>query len=96
MESEANRREHAVEKFGVRKVVIYVILVVWALINLFPVYWMFTFSLKTNEEIFGKNLIAPTFPGYLHQSIFKISNKRFVQIAAHENNSRIPIIVFFF
>lgn len=57
MESDA-RREHAVEKFGVRKVVIYVILVLWALINLFPVYWMFTFSLKTNEEIFGKNLIG--------------------------------------
>ena len=57
MESEV-RREHAVEKFGARKVVIYVILVLWALINLFPVYWMFTFSLKTNEEIFGKNLIG--------------------------------------
>ena len=57
MESDA-RREHAVEKFGVRKVVIYVILVLWALINLFPVYWMFTFSLKSNEEIFGKNLIG--------------------------------------
>ena len=58
MESEVSRREHAVEKFGVRKVVIYVILVLWALINLFPVYWMFTFSLKSNEEIFGKNLIG--------------------------------------
>ena len=57
MESEV-RREHAVEKFGARKVVIYVILVLWALLNLFPVYWMFTFSLKTNEEIFGKNLIG--------------------------------------
>ena len=57
MESEV-RREHAVEKFGARKVIIYVILILWALINLFPVYWMFTFSLKTNEEIFGKNLIG--------------------------------------
>lgn len=28
----------------------------WAIINLFPVYWMFTFSLKSNEEIFGKNV----------------------------------------
>jgi raffinose/stachyose/melibiose transport system permease protein len=57
MESEV-RREHAVEKFGARKVIIYVILVLWALLNLFPVYWMFTFSLKSNEEIFGKNLIG--------------------------------------
>ncbi|MBQ6371641.1 MAG: carbohydrate ABC transporter permease [Oscillospiraceae bacterium] len=28
------------------------------LINLFPVYWMFTFSLKSNEEIFGSNVIG--------------------------------------
>ncbi len=35
---------------------IYIGLVFWALINLFPVYWMFTFSLKNNEEIFGANV----------------------------------------
>jgi raffinose/stachyose/melibiose transport system permease protein len=57
MESDV-RREHAVEKVGARKIIIYVILVLWALLNLFPVYWMFTFSLKSNEEIFGKNLIG--------------------------------------
>ena len=34
----------------------YVGLILWAFINLFPVYWMFTFSLKSNEEIFGKNV----------------------------------------
>lgn len=34
----------------------YVVLVFWALVNLFPVYWMFTFSLKNNEEIFGDNV----------------------------------------
>ncbi|MBQ8137631.1 MAG: carbohydrate ABC transporter permease, partial [Clostridia bacterium] len=33
-------------------------LVVWALICLFPVYWMFTFSLKTNNEIFGENVMG--------------------------------------
>ena len=37
---------------------IYVGLLLWTLVNLFPVYWMFTFSLKTNEEIFGKNVIG--------------------------------------
>jgi len=57
MESDV-RREHAVEKVGARKIIIYVILFLWALLNLFPVYWMFTFSLKSNEEIFGKNLIG--------------------------------------
>jgi len=50
--------DHSVEKLSVRKVGIYVILVLWAIVNLFPIYWMFTFSLKTNEEIFGKNLIG--------------------------------------
>ena len=35
---------------------LYFFLILWAFINLFPVYWMFTFSLKTNEEIFGKNV----------------------------------------
>ena len=36
----------------------YVILIFWALINLFPLYWMVTFSLKTNAEIFGGNMIG--------------------------------------
>ena len=34
----------------------YIGLGLWALINLFPVYWMFTFSLKNNAEIFGENV----------------------------------------
>ena len=34
----------------------YVVLVIWAIIDLFPIYWMFTFSLKNNEEIFGENV----------------------------------------
>ena len=34
----------------------YTLLIIWALVNLFPVYWMFTFSLKNNEEIFGDNV----------------------------------------
>ena len=38
------------------RILIYIGLVFWALINLFPVYWMFTFSLKDNEEIFGANV----------------------------------------
>ena len=36
----------------------YVVLVLWAFISVFPVYWMLTFSLKTNEEIFGENVIG--------------------------------------
>lgn len=36
----------------------YFILCFWALVNLFPIYWMFTFSLKNNEEIFGENVVG--------------------------------------
>ena len=42
----------------VKKAAIYIGLIFWMLINLFPVYWMFTFSLKNNEEIFGSNVIG--------------------------------------
>ena len=38
------------------KTLIYILLVFWALVNLFPIYWMFTFSLKSNKEIFGENV----------------------------------------
>ena len=40
------------------RVLIYVGLIFWMLINLFPVYWMFTFSLKNNAEIFGENVVG--------------------------------------
>lgn len=36
----------------------YVLLVFWALLQLFPLYWVFTFSLKNNSEIFGENPIG--------------------------------------
>ncbi len=42
----------------VAKVFIWILLIFWALINLFPIYFMFTFSLKDNEEIFGENIIG--------------------------------------
>ncbi|MBQ7614618.1 MAG: carbohydrate ABC transporter permease [Butyrivibrio sp.] len=40
------------------KVLMYIFLVFWALVNLFPIYFMFTFSLKSNEEIFGSNIVG--------------------------------------
>ncbi len=39
-----------------KEVIVYIFLSIWALLNLFPVYWMFTFSLKSNAEIFGVNV----------------------------------------
>lgn len=42
---------------GVR-ILVYILLIVWAFINIFPIYFMFTFSLKSNEEIFGENVVG--------------------------------------
>ena len=41
-----------------KEVLIYIGLAIWMIVNLFPVYWMFTFSLKSNPEIFGDNVIG--------------------------------------
>lgn len=56
------KKENDLSQYQVRKTnkfvktLIYIGLLLWALVNLFPIYWMFTFSLKSNEEIFGKNV----------------------------------------
>ncbi|MGN0403060.1 MAG: carbohydrate ABC transporter permease [Acetatifactor sp.] len=41
-----------------KETLVYLLLSFWALVNLFPVYWMFTFSLKSNDEIFGENVVG--------------------------------------
>ena len=46
------------ESSKVGKVFVYIMLLFWTFINLFPIYWMFTFSLKNNEEIFGANVVG--------------------------------------
>lgn len=40
------------------KVFTYIFLIIWAVINIFPIYFMFTFSLKANDEIFGENIVG--------------------------------------
>ena len=45
-------------KFKIKTIFTYIILGIWAIINLFPLYWLFTFSLKSNKEIFGGNVIG--------------------------------------
>jgi len=37
---------------------VYGILFIWAFIQIFPIYWLITFSLKSNSEIFGGNAIG--------------------------------------
>ena len=54
-------RKNDVSAYQVRKtnkaldVIIWIFLFLWAVINLFPLYWMFTFSLKDNEQILTTN-----------------------------------------
>ena len=40
------------------RTIVYIVLILWAVISIFPVYWMLTFSLKTNPEIFGENVVG--------------------------------------
>lgn len=46
------------KKVKLSKSILYMILIVWAVIQLFPLYYLFTFSLKTNAEILGENIIG--------------------------------------
>ena len=46
------------EKQTVKKIIKYSILLIWTFVSVFPIYWMFTFSLKDNAEIFGENIIG--------------------------------------
>ncbi len=43
------------EKSPIKSIFKYLVLIFVALIQLFPLYWLFTFSLKNNVEIFGDN-----------------------------------------
>lgn len=46
------------KKLTLSQIIIYGILSIWAIIQIFPLYWMLTFSLKENKEIFGDNIIG--------------------------------------
>ncbi len=46
------------KKWVTKEVLVYGLLILWFLINIFPLYWMFTFSLKSNAEIFGENVLG--------------------------------------
>ncbi|MBR3098827.1 MAG: carbohydrate ABC transporter permease [Clostridia bacterium] len=52
------RATTAGNKITVSKVLIFTVLIIWLLICIFPVYWMITFSLKDNTEIFGENVVG--------------------------------------
>ena len=51
-----NQYNHSKTQGKGKEIWVYVLFIFWAFLNLFPVYWMFTFSLKSNAEIFGDNV----------------------------------------
>lgn len=59
-DSKSGVRGKSSHKQGIKakEIVVYIILGFWALVNLFPIYWMFSFSLKSNEEIYGANVVG--------------------------------------
>ena len=46
------------KRFSIGRLLIQLFLVIWTVACLFPLYWLFTFSLKENNEIFGGNVIG--------------------------------------
>ena len=46
------------KKWTVGKILIQVFLIIWLIACVFPLYWMFTMSLKDTNEIFGGNSIG--------------------------------------
>ncbi len=43
---------------GIRSIIKYIMLAFVALVQLYPLYWLFSFSLKNNMEIFGGNTMG--------------------------------------
>ena len=46
------------KRFSIGRLLIQLFLVIWTVACLFPLYWLFTFSLKENNEIFGGNVVG--------------------------------------
>jgi len=47
-----------VRKWSVRSFFLYAVLIIIALMQLFPIYWLLTFSLKNNQQIFSSHPLS--------------------------------------
>lgn len=72
------------------RVLIYIFLAFWLVVNLFPLYWMFTFSLKTNPEIYGKNVAG--LPQEWHWEFYKTAMERVDMIKLFANSIVVAVI----
>lgn len=59
------KRSKSLPKFS--GAVVFVLLLIFAFLQLFPLYWLLTFSFKNNAEIFGGNVVGLPF-------VWRISN----------------------
>lgn len=44
------------KKFSLGRTIVHIFLILFSIIQIYPLYWLFTFSLKDNNEIFGGNI----------------------------------------
>lgn len=72
------------------RVLTYIFLAFWLLVNLFPLYWMFTFSLKTNAEIYGTNVAG--LPQEWHWEYYKTAMERVDMIKLFANSIIVAVI----
>ncbi len=53
-----NRKNLTASHNKYSSVLMYMLLFAWSAIQIFPIYWLVTFSLKSNSEIFGGNALG--------------------------------------
>ncbi|MGJ7046203.1 raffinose/stachyose/melibiose transport system permease protein [Thermoanaerobacterium thermosulfurigenes] len=56
-----NKNVNKTNKIGIKKIGFYfieLILIIWAIVQLYPLLWLFLFSFKNNNEIFGGNILG--------------------------------------
>lgn len=46
------------KRIKIKSTIVFILLSLFALVQLFPLYWLITYSLKSNIEIFGDNVIG--------------------------------------
>lgn len=55
---EDNIKKLSMTKKNYGTVIMYTLLFIWSAIQIFPIYWLVTFSFKSNSEIFGGNILG--------------------------------------
>jgi len=45
-------------KIHIGRIIVFTLLVIWGIIQVYPIFWLFLFSFKNNTEIFGGNVLG--------------------------------------